>query len=57
MVNEPTSPSERDPAQQIARLNIDAAPAYELAYEEARRALDGQERALGAFRTRAGIVL
>jgi hypothetical protein len=26
-------------------------------YEEARRALDGQERALGAFRTRAGVVL
>jgi hypothetical protein len=57
MVDEPASPSERDPAEEIAQLRPEAAPAYELAYEEARRALDGQERALGAFRTRAGVVL
>lgn len=54
---EPAPQSDQDPREEIARLNEDAASAYELAYEEARRALDGQERALGAFRTRAGIVL
>lgn len=57
MADEAASSSEGDPGEEIARLNAGAAPAYELAYEEARRALDGQERALGAFRTRAGIVL
>jgi hypothetical protein len=51
------SPPELDPARQLAQVRADAAPAYELAYEEARRALDGQERALMAFRTRAGVVL
>jgi hypothetical protein len=50
-------PPDRDPAPELARLRPEAAPAYELAYDEARRALDGQERALTAFRTRAGIVL
>lgn len=50
-------PSEEDPVSELARVRADAAPAYELAYEEARRALDGQERALMAFRTRAGVVL
>jgi hypothetical protein len=54
MVDEP---SDQEVAQEIGRLRVDAAPAYELAYEEARRALDGQEGALAAFRTRAGIVL
>ena len=35
-----------------------AAPeAYKLAYEEARRALDEQERALAELRSRAGVVL
>ncbi|HEX5857669.1 MAG TPA: hypothetical protein VFY91_06130, partial [Microbacterium sp.] len=57
MADEPAPPSDRDPSEEIARLNAGAAPAYELAYEEARRALDGQERALGAVRTRAGVVL
>ena len=57
MADEAASRSERDLAHEIARLRAGAAPAYELAYEEARRALDGQERALAAFRTRAGIVL
>jgi hypothetical protein len=57
MVEEPASPSNGDLAQQVAHLRADAAPAYALAYDEARRALDGQERALAAFRTRAGIVL
>jgi hypothetical protein len=57
MADESAPPFDRDPSEEIARLNAGAAPAYELAYEEARRALDGQERALGAFRTRAGVVL
>ena len=57
MADESTSAPDAEPSEQIARLNADAAPAYELAYQEARRALDGQESALGAFRTRAGIVL
>lgn len=47
----------RDPFPELARVRAAAAPGYELAYDEARRALDGQERALAAFRTRAGIVL
>jgi hypothetical protein len=46
-----------DPVSELKRIRPEAAPAYELAYEEARRALDGQERALTAFRTRAGVVL
>lgn len=43
--------------EELQRINAGAAAAYELAYEEARRALDGQESALTAFRTRAGVVL
>jgi hypothetical protein len=46
-----------DPVSELKRIRPEAAPAYELGYEEARRALDGQERALTAFRTRAGVVL
>jgi hypothetical protein len=46
-----------DPVSELKRIRPEAAPAYELAYDEARRALDGQERALTAFRTRAGVVL
>jgi len=34
------SPPELDPARQLAQIRADAAPAYELAYEEARRALE-----------------
>jgi hypothetical protein len=49
--------SPEDPRAAIAAIRVEAAPAYELAFQEARRALDGQERALAAFRSRAGVVL
>jgi hypothetical protein len=46
-----------DASAAMAALDAAKAPVYELAYQEARRALDGQESALAAFRTRAGVVL
>lgn len=44
------------------KANVDAldeanAETYKLAYDEARRLLDSQERAQAGFRTRAGVVL
>jgi hypothetical protein len=50
-------PAPDEPRDAGSRVRAEAAPAYLLAYEEARRALDGQERALAAFRSRAGVVL
>jgi hypothetical protein len=38
-------------------LRAEAAEVYELAFDEARRALAGQESALGAFRSRAGVIV
>jgi hypothetical protein len=46
-----------DASAAMGALDAAKAPVYELAYQEARRALDGQESALAAFRTRAGVVL
>jgi hypothetical protein len=58
MADTPASPGPgQDPVHQLERVRAEAAPAYDLAYQEARRALDGQEGALMAFRTRAGVVL
>jgi hypothetical protein len=45
-----------DPSQSDPIPRREAANSYELAFDEARRALDGQERALTAFRTRAGVI-
>jgi hypothetical protein len=50
-------PPGQDPRGALANVRAEAASAYELAYDEARRALEGQERALAAFRGRAGVVL
>jgi hypothetical protein len=50
-------PGGDDPRAALAGIRSQDAPAYELAFQEARRALDGQERALTAFRSRAGVVL
>ena len=57
MTDDAATPSGQDLSRRLAEVRVGAAPAYELAYAEARRALEAQERALPAFRTRAGILL
>ena len=41
----------------MASTDEDAANAYELAFEEAARALDAQERAVNELRSRAGVLI
>jgi len=41
----------------MAEVNDDEAKSYELAFEEAGRALDAQERAVNELRSRAGVLI
>jgi hypothetical protein len=38
-------------------MAVDLAPQYELAYEEAKRALDAQEKVVNELRSRAGVLI